>query len=193
MQHKNTKLYKLERLLRKGEIETMKELELFYNFHDDERASKQYGKRYYIIYFKEGYARIHVSTDIFWEEDIDRPINIEFYDWFGFFHYTYFSVLTQPIREENAMLKFRLKNKSVSLEQLMDIDSTIGVNSESPMTILECRSIIIREYDVLGKKFFIKCMFDIDEPIDKMPDSVEEFTVTIKHVFITEGDALYEH
>lgn len=193
MQHKNTKLYKLERLLRKGEIETMKELELFYNFHDDERASKQYGKRYYIIYFKEGYARIHVSPDIFWEEDIDRPINIEFYDWFGFFHYTYFSVLTQPIREENAMLKFRLKNKSVSLEQLMDIDSTIGVNSESPMTILECRSIIIREYDVLGKKFFIKCMFDIDEPIDKMPDSVEEFTVTIKHVFITEGDALYEH
>ena len=171
----------------------MKELELFYNFHDDERASKQYGKRYYIIYFKEGYARIHVSPDIFWEEDIDRPINIEFYDWFGFFHYTYFSVLTQPIREENAMLKFRLKNKSVSLEQLMDIDSTIGVNSESPMTILECRSIIIREYDVLGKKFFIKCMFDIDEPIDKMPDSVEEFTVTIKHVFITEGDALYEH
>lgn len=190
---KNTNLYKLERLLRKGQIETMKELELFYNFHDDERASKEYGKRYYIIYFKEGYARILASPDDFWEEDIDRPIKIDFYDWFGFFHYTYFSVLTQPIREENAMLKFRLKNKSVSLEQLMDIDSTIGINSESPMTILECRSIIIREYDVLGKQFFIKCMFDIDEPLDKMPDSVEEFTVTIKHVFITEGDTLYEH
>lgn len=190
---KNTNLYKLERLLRKGQIETMKELELFYNFHDDERTAKEYGKKYYIIYFKEGYARILASPDDFWKEDIDRPIKIDFYDWFGFFHYTYFSVLTQPIREENAMLKFRLKNKSVSLEQLMDIDSTIGINSESPMTILECRSIIIREYDVLGKQFFIKCMFDIDEPLDKMPDSVEEFTVTIKHVFITEGDTLYEH
>lgn len=193
MKHKNNYLNKLERLLQKGQIETIKKLQLFYNFHDDERTSKEYGKRYYIIYFKEGYARILVSPNDFWEEDIDRPINIQFFDCFGFFHYTYLSVLTQPIREENAMLKFRLKNKSVSLEQLMEIDRTVGINSESPMTILECRSIYIREYNVLGKKFFIKCIFDIDEPIDKMPDSVEEFTVTIKHVFIMEGDAFYEH
>lgn len=190
---KNTNLNKLERLLRKGRIETMKELELFYRFHDDERTSKESGKRYYIIYFKEGYARILASPDDFWEEDIVKPIKIQFYDWFGFFHYTYLSVLTQPIKDENAILNFRLKNQSVSLEQLLEIDRTIGINPESPKTILECRSIIIREYDILGKQFFIKCMFDIDEPYDKMPDSVDELTVTIKHVFIMEGDMLYEH
>ena len=133
------------------------------------------------------------SPDDFWKEDIDEPIKIEFYDWFGFRHDTYFGVLTQPIRDENALLKYRLKNNSLSIEQLMEIDSTIGINPESAEVILECRSIIIREYDILGKQLFIKCMFDIDEPYDKMPDSVEEFTVTIKHVFITKGDTLYEH
>ena len=154
---------------------------------------KEYGKRYYIIYFREGYARILVSPDLFWEEDIDRPINIQFFDWLGFFHYTYLSVLHQPMREENAVLKFRLKNKSLSVEQLMSIDKTLGVNPESIEAILDNRSIFIREYNILGKKFYIQCIFDIDEPIDKMPDSVEEFTVTIKHIFIMEGDMLYEH
>ena len=193
MKNKSNNICKLDRLLIKGKIDTMKELELFYNFHDDERTSKEYDKRYYIIYFEEGYAIILASPNDFWEEDIDKPIKIEFYDWFGFRHDTYFSVLTQPIRDENALLKYRLKNNSLSIEQLMEIDSTIGINPESAEVILECRSIIIREYDVLGKQFFIKCMFDIDEPYDKMPDSVEEFTVTIKHVFITKGDTLYEH
>jgi len=188
---KNTNLNKLERLLRKGQIETMKELELFYNFHDDERASKEYGKRYYIIYFKEGYARIHVSPDLFWEEDLDRPINIEYFDFFGFLHYTYFSVLMQAVREENALLNFKLKNKSVTVEQLMDIDATIFVNPESVEAILDDRSIIIREYNVLDKTYYIQCYFDIDEPIDKMPDSVEEFTVTIKHIFIMEEEQIY--
>ena len=183
---------KLDRLLQKGQIETIKELQLFYNFHDDERGSKEHGKRYYIIYFKEGYARILVSPDIFWEEDLDRPINIEFFDWFGFFHYTYFSVLTQPMREENAVLKFRLKNKSLTVEQLLSIDQTLGANPEAPEAILDNSSIYIREYDILGKKFYIQCIFDIDEPIDKMPDSIEEFFVTIKHVFIMEGDMIYE-
>ena len=131
MKNKNTNLYKLELLLRKGQIDTINELQLFFNLHDDERVSKEYGKRYYIIYFREGYARILVSPDLFWEEDIDRPINIQFFDWLGFFHYTYFSVLHQPMREENAVLKFRLKNKSLSIEQLMSIDKTLGVNPES--------------------------------------------------------------
>lgn len=193
MKNKNTNLYKLERLLRKGQIDTINELQLFFSLHDDERVSKEYGKRYYIIYFREGYARILVSPDLFWEEDIDRPINIQFFDWLGFFHYTYLSVLHQPMREENAVLKFRLKNKSLSVEQLMSIDKTLGVNPESIEAILDNRSIFIREYNILGKKFYIQCIFDIDEPIDKMPDSVEEFTVTIKHIFIMEGDMLYEH
>ena len=193
MKKKNYYLNKLERLLQKGQIETIKELQLFYNFHDDERTSKEYDKRYYIIYFQEGYARILVSPDLFWEEDLDRPINIEFFDYFGFFHFTYFSVLTQPIREENAVLKFRLKNKSLTVEQLLLIDHTFGANPEAIEAILDARSIYIREYNILGKKFYIQCIFDIDEPIDKMPDTVEEFLVTIKHVFILEGDMIYEH
>ena len=35
---RNNNICKLDRLLIKGQINTMKELELFYNFHDDERA-----------------------------------------------------------------------------------------------------------------------------------------------------------
>lgn len=189
----NNNLCQLERLLRKGQIDTMKELQLFFNNHDDERPSKEYNLRYYIIYFKEGYAKILTSPDTFWEEDLDRPIKIEFYDYFGFFHFTYFNVLAQAIREENALLKFKLKNKHLTVEQLLDIDSTVDVNPESTEAILDACSLIIREYTVLGKKFYIRCIFDIDEPVDKIPDSIEEFSVTIKHVFVVEGDMLYEH
>ena len=199
----------LQRLLKKGIIESQQEFELYMSFHDDAYYpnANAPSTRTFRIHLEEGLCEITVerSTEqvpkdtlafpgYYWQE---KPIRIHFFDQMNLAYDSYYDLRWAKHTDEAILYNYKLVGRVCTVRQLkeMSLDFLIWTRPAYNREFLHDGKMILNTYVVDGELKVLYVYFRLIEDCDIEQDSIEDLNqikLEITNTRLVKGGS-YEH